>query len=136
MARSLNKVMLLGHLGRNAETSFTASGVGVSRFSIATSRRWKDQASGEWKEATNWTNVIHWRGEKLAEYLTKGKQVHVEGYLQTRSYEKDGVKHWVTEVVAEDVILCGGGNGEGRGAPLPDDPPPPSYRGSDDDVPF
>ncbi len=83
---------------------------------MATNRRWKDcQQTGEWKEETNWTNVVMWRGENVAPYLTKGKQVFVEGRLQTRSYDdKDGKKVWTTEVVAEDVILLGG-RGEGGG---------------------
>jgi single-strand DNA-binding protein len=116
MARSVNKVILLGNLGRDAETKFTPSGASVTRFSIATTRSWKDQQSGEWKEETNWTNVSVWRQENIANYLTKGRQVYVEGRLQTRSYEdKDGKKVYATEVVADDVILVGG-RGEG-GAP-------------------
>ena len=114
-SRSVNKVILVGHLGRDAETAFTASQVGVTKFSVATNRRWKDQQSGEWKEETNWTNVVLWRGENLAPYLTKGKQVYVEGRIQTRSYDdKDGKKVYTTEVVADDVILLGG-RGEGGG---------------------
>ncbi|HEU0123517.1 MAG TPA: single-stranded DNA-binding protein [Bryobacteraceae bacterium] len=115
-SRSVNKVILVGHLGRDAETKFTPSGASVSRFSVATSRRWKDQQSNEWKEETEWTNVSLWRAENLAQYLTKGKQVYVEGRLQTRSYEdKDGQKKYSTEVVADDVILLSG-RGEGGGA--------------------
>src|SRR6266849_3548702 len=115
-SRSVNKVILIGHLGRDAETSYTASQIAVTKFSVATSRRWKDQQSGEWKEETNWTNVVLWRGENVAPYLTKGKQVYVEGRIQTRSYDdKEGKKVWATEVVAEDVILLGG-RGEGGGA--------------------
>jgi single-strand DNA-binding protein len=115
MARSVNKVILVGNLGRDAETKFTPSGASVSRFSVATTRRWKDQATNDWKEETNWTNVVVWRQENLANYLTKGKQVYVEGRLSTRSYDdKDGKKVYTTEVVADDVILLGGrGDGEG-----------------------
>ena len=114
-SRSVNKVTLIGHLGRDAETAYTASQTAVTKFSVATNRRWKDQQSGEWKEETNWTNVVLWRGENVAPYLTKGKQIYVEGRLQTRSYDdKDGKKVWTTEVVAEDVILLGG-RGEGGG---------------------
>ncbi len=111
-SRSVNKVILVGHLGRDAETKFTPGGAAVTRFSVATNRRWKDQQSGEWKEETDWSNVVLWRAENLANYLTKGKQVYVEGRLQTRSYEdKDGKKVYATEVVAEDVILLGGQGG-------------------------
>lgn len=115
-SRSVNKVILVGHLGRDAETKFTPSGVSVTRFSVATSRRWKDQQSGEWKDETDWSDVTLWRAENLATYLTKGKQVYVEGRLQTRSYEdKDGKKVYRTEVVADEVILLGGAGAGGGG---------------------
>ena len=114
-SRSVNQVILIGHLGRDAETAYTASQVSVTKFSVATNRRWKDQQTGEWKEETNWTNVVLWRGENVATYLTKGKQVYVQGRIQTRSYDdKEGKKVWTTEVVADDVILLGG-RGEGGG---------------------
>jgi single-strand DNA-binding protein len=125
-SRSVNKVILVGHLGKDAETKFTQGGTPVTKFSIATGRRWKDQQSGEWKEETDWHNVVLWRAENLANYLLKGKQVYIEGRLQTRSYEdKDGKKQWFTEVIAEDVILLGGrageasaGAGEGASGPV------------------
>lgn len=108
-SRSVNKVILIGHLGRDAETKFTPAGNACTRFSIATSRSWKDQQSDEWKDETNWTNIVVWRKENLAEYLTKGKQIYVEGRLQTRSYDgQDGKRVYVTEVVAEQVLLLGG----------------------------
>jgi single-strand DNA-binding protein len=118
-SRSVNKVILLGHLGRDAETTYTPSGVARSRFSVATSRRWKDQQTGEWKEETDWSTVVLWRGENVASYLLKGKQVYVEGRLRNYSYDdKDGKKVYATEVVAEDVILLGG-----RGGDAPMGPP-------------
>ncbi|MBI2679458.1 MAG: single-stranded DNA-binding protein [Candidatus Solibacter usitatus] len=152
-SRSVNKVTLIGHLGRDAETKFTPAGVAVTKFSIATSRRWKDQQSGEWKEETDWHNVVLWRAENLANYLLKGKQVYVEGRLQTRNYEdKDGKKVYITEVVAEDVLLLGGRGGEagsGEGAPVSMPRSAPRQQAaaaspdagmdqgvSDDDVPF
>ncbi len=159
-SRSVNKCILLGHLGRDAETKFTPGGAAVTRFSVATNRRWKDQQSGEWKEETDWTNIVLWRSENLTTYLTKGKQVYVEGRIQTRSYEdKDGKKVYSTEVVADDVILlgsAGGGGGQGGGrdefsqAPVsaprgaaskqkPAQQAPPEDYGqgiTDDDVPF
>jgi len=117
-SRSVNKVILVGNLGKDAETKFTPGGIAVTKFSIATGRRWKDQQSGEWKEETDWHNVVLWRAENLANYLLKGKQVYLEGRLQTRSYEdKDGKKQWFTEVVAEDVILLGGRSGEAGAGP-------------------
>ncbi len=115
-SRSVNKVILVGHLGRDAETKFTPSGAAVTKFSVATTRNWKDQQTNEWKEETNWTNVIVWRQENVANYLTKGKQVYVEGRLQTRSYDdKDGKKVYTTEVVADEIILLGGRGETGAG---------------------
>src|SRR5579872_329740 len=120
--RSVNKVILIGHLGKDAETKFTPSGVACTKFSIATNRRWKDQQTNEWKEETDWANVVLWRQENLANYLTKGKQVYVEGRLQTRSWDdKDGKKQYMTEVVADEVILLGGrgeGGSEGGSQPV------------------
>jgi single-strand DNA-binding protein len=153
-SRSINKVILLGNLGRDAETRFTPGGAARTTFSIATGRRWKDQQTGEWKEETDWHNVVLWRQENLANYLTKGKQVYVEGRIQTRSYEdKDGKKVYTTEVVADDVILLGGrGTDAGQdeshsqAAPAPRGPQrsgskpsqeaAPGFDATDDDVPF
>jgi single-strand DNA-binding protein len=104
----LNRVTLLGRLGKDAATKFTPAGVSVSNFSVATERRWKDQ-SGEWKSETDWANVVAWRMENVANFLVKGAQVYVEGRLSTRSYEdKDGKKVYATEVVADNIILLGG----------------------------
>jgi single-strand DNA-binding protein len=153
-SRSVNKVILIGHLGRDAETAYTANQTSVTKFSVATNRRWKDQATGEWKEETDWTRVTLWKGENVAPYLTKGTQVYVEGRLQTRSYDdKDGKKVWATDVVAEQVILLGG-RGQGgppdegfsqqepmrsapRARPAAAQPAAPMDQGvGDDDVPF
>lgn len=115
-SRSVNKVILVGHLGKDAETKFTPGGTSVTKFSVATNRRWKDGQTGEWKDETNWTNVTLWKAENVAQYLTRGKQVYVEGRLQTRSYDdKDGKKVYATDVVADDVILLSGNRGEGGG---------------------
>lgn len=155
-SRSVNKVILIGHLGKDAETKFTTSGAAKTTFAIATNRRWKDQQTGEWKEETDWHNVVLWRQENLANYLTKGKQIYVEGRLQTRNYEdKDGRKVYITEVVAEDVLLLSSRGGDAGGpagmehapasaprgpqrmpsAPAPDDAPGGGGI-TDDDVPF
>lgn len=118
MSKSLNKVMLIGGLGRDAEMSHTPNGKAVSKFSIATESSWKD-SSGEWKTQTNWTNCVLWGQEGVVPYLTKGSKVYVEGRLQTRSYDdKDGRKVYATDVVVDTVILLGskaqaaGGNSE------------------------
>jgi len=116
--RSVNKVILVGHLGRDAETRYTPSGVAVSQFTLATNRRWKDSQTGEWKDETDWHRIVLWRNENLVQYLTKGKQVYVEGSLRTRNWDdKDGQKRSTTEVIVDDIILLsgqGGGRAEGE----------------------
>ena len=115
-SRSVNKVILIGHLGKDAETKFTPSGASVTNFTLATNRRWKDQQTGDWKDETDWHRIVLWRSENVANYLLKGKQVYVEGRLSTRSYDdKDGNKRSITEVVAEEVILLSGGGRETGG---------------------
>ncbi len=115
-SRSVNKVILIGRLGRDAEMAYTAAQIAIVKFSVATSMRWKDKQTGDWKEETNWSNVVFWRGENVAPYLLKGTQVYIEGRLHTRSYDdKDGKKVWATEVVADEVILLGG-KGDGGSA--------------------
>jgi len=116
-SRSVNKVILLGNLGKDAETKFTPSGTAASNFTLATNRRWKDQQTGEWKEETEWHRCVLWRSENRANYLTKGTPVYIEGRLQTRSWEdKDGQKRYTTEVVCEDLILLSSrGGGETAG---------------------
>ena len=133
MASSVNKVILLGNLGKDAETKFTPSGVSVSNFSVATSRKWKD--GEEWKEKTDWHNVTIWRAEKLAQYLTKGTKVYVEGRLETRSYEKDGRKVYVTDVIADQVVLCGGGAKQ-PGERAEEAPARAAHPVADEDIPF
>ena len=158
-SRSVNKDILVGHLGKDAETTITPQGVAKTKFTVATNRRWKDQQTGEFKEETDWHNIALWRQENVATYLTKGKQVYVEGRLSSRSYEdKDGKKQYYTEVVADDVILLGGrgdsaGAGDAsasqqpvsmpRGARPPQPAAPPAAPApepdqgiTDDDVPF
>jgi single-strand DNA-binding protein len=158
-SKSVNKVMLLGRLGKDAETKFTASGISISKFTLATNRSTKDQASGEWKELTDWHNIAVWRTEHVANFLLKGKQVYLEGRLETRNYEdKDGQKKYFTEVIcdAQNLILLGGGPREGasegggeyaqpvsmpRSAPRSQPaaaPAPEEFNQaiSDDDVPF
>ena len=106
MASSLNKVMLIGNLGKDAETRHTPSGVAVTNFSLATTFRTKDQNSGEWNEKTDWHDVVLWKGERVAPYLKKGKKVFVEGRLQTRSWEdQQGQKRYRTEVVCDSFGL-------------------------------
>lgn len=120
-SRSLNKVMLIGHLGKDGETRHTQGGVPVTNFSLATSWRTKDQQTGEWREETDWHDIVLWRSENVAPYLQKGKQVFIEGRLQTRSWEdQNGNKRYKTEVVAENLILLSNRGGD-TGSPPPED---------------
>lgn len=122
MAKSVNKVILLGHLGKDAETKFTPSGISLSKFSLATNRRTKDQQSGEWKDITDWHNIVAWKTENVANYLLKGKQIFLEGRIESRSYEdKEGQKKYITEIVCEgiNIILLGGGSGGRSDVPDP-----------------
>ena len=115
---SVNKVILVGNLGRDAELRYTPGGAAVSKFSIATTEVWNDK-SGQRQERTEWHNIDLWgkQAESLSEYLVKGKQVYVEGRLQTDEYtDKEGVKRKSTKVRCERVVLLGGGRG--AGAPM------------------
>lgn len=117
MAKSLNKALLFGNLGQDPEVKHTADGTAVCNLRIATNESYKD-AAGEWQERTEWHNAVCFgrQAEVAGEYLRKGSSVLVEGKLQTRSYEKDGVTRYSTEVKVRDLILGGKGDGEGRPA--------------------
>ncbi len=109
MARGLNKVMIIGYLGRDPEMRYTPSGRPVTSFSVATSRSWV-AANGERREETEWFNVVAWGSlaEICKQHLYKGQQVYVEGRLQTRGWEgADGKKHYRTELVANEMIILG-----------------------------
>lgn len=108
---SVNKVLLVGNLGRDAELRYTPGGAAVATLNMATTDTWKDR-DGQKKEDTQWHRVILWgkTAESLAEYLTKGKQIYVEGRIQTRKWtDKDGVEKYTTEIRGDRVVLLGGG---------------------------
>ncbi len=132
MARSVNKVILLGNLGRDAELAYTNSGQAVSKVGLATSRRWQDKASGEWQEETEWHNLVIWgkTAESLTPYLTKGQRVYVEGRIKSRTWEKDGVKHNAHDIVVDTVVLAGskGDNAGGEARPRAAAAPRPAAR--------
>ena len=116
---SVNKVILVGNLGRDAELRYTPGGTAVSKFSVATTETWNDK-SGQRQERTEWHNIDLWgkQAETLTEYLVKGKQVYVEGRLQTDEYtDKEGIKRKSTRVRSDRVVLLGGGGG-GRGSSI------------------
>lgn len=106
----VNKVILVGNLGKDPEVRHLESGVPVASFSIATSESYNDKTSGERKTITEWHNVVLWRGlaEVAEKYLHKGDQVYIEGKLRTRQWEKDGVTRYSTEVVGENMTMLGG----------------------------
>jgi len=106
----VNKVILVGNLGKDPEVRHLESGVPVASFSIATSESYNDKNSGERKTVTEWHNVVLWRGlaEVAEKYLHKGDQVYIEGKLRTRQWEKDGITRYTTEVVGENMTMLGG----------------------------
>jgi single-strand DNA-binding protein len=154
---SVNKVILIGNLGRDPETRYTADGAAITNITIATSDRWKDKASGEMKESTEWHRVAFFGrlAEIAGEYLKKGRPVYVEGRLRTRKWQdKDGQDRYTTEIVAENMQMLGSREGMGGGAPdfeggseepraptrsAPSKPagkPASSMADMDDDIPF
>jgi single-strand DNA-binding protein len=154
MARGINKVILVGNLGRDPETRYMPSGGAVTNVSIATSKGWKDRDSGEQKERTEWHRIVFFNklAEIAGEYLKRGSKVYIEGELRTRDWEKDGQKHYTTEVVASEMQMLDsrgemGGGGPSSGgstanqagvessSPADDFGPPPSDD-FDDDIPF
>jgi single-strand DNA-binding protein len=120
MAKSVNKVILVGNLGKDPEVKYTPQGTAVAKITVATSSSYKDKTSGEWQETTEWHNVVLWQrlAEIAGEYLKKGNKVYIEGRLQTRSWDDktSGQKKYMTEVVANELVLLGGpGGGSGGG---------------------
>ena len=162
MARGLNKVMLIGNLGKDPELRFTQGGLAVASFSIATSEEWTDKNTNEKKEKTEWHRIVAFGklGEICGKYLTKGRQIYVEGKLQTRSWEQDGVTKYTTEILISDMQMLGTKGADGasysqesgyenrqqqaapsqnqaqrqQGPASTQQPPPPG--GFDDDIPF
>ena len=155
MAGGVNKVILVGHLGADPDMRYTPSGQGVCELRVATSESWNDK-NGQKQERTEWHRVVVWgkRAEICSKYLSKGRQVYIEGRIQTRNYDdKEGNKKYITEVIANDVQFLGGGRGEGGGRRDSEGPPPaePDFGGAggggygggggggsgpDDDIPF
>ena len=113
---SVNKVILIGNLGKDPELRVTGGGASVCHFPVATSERWKNKDTGNWDERTDWHNIVVWgrQAETCKEYLAKGRTCYIEGRLQTRNYEdKEGNKKYITEVIAQNVRFLGGRRDEG-----------------------
>ena len=151
MARGINKVILIGNLGRDPETRYSQSGSAVTNFSVATTENWRDRQTGEQQERTEWHNVVCFArlAEIAGEYLKKGSKVYIEGSLRTSSWEQDGQKRYRTEVMARDLQMLdsrGAGMADaptgfehtsGRQAPPRDNAPTLSDADDfDDDIPF
>src|SRR4029078_951795 len=139
MARSFNQVVLMGNLTRDPELRTTPNGQSVCSFSLALNRSYKSK-EGNWQEATDYIDITAWGplGERVAQYLTKGRPALVSGRLQSRSWEQDGQKRNKVEVVANDVTFLGGAPGSGGGAPASsdsqgDDPAPAPKKSSKKD---
>tara|TARA_A100001037_G_C14637813_1_gene408739 strand:- start:8 stop:448 length:441 start_codon:yes stop_codon:yes gene_type:complete len=144
---TVNKVMIVGNLGRDAEVRYTPGGSAVSTISLATTDVWNDKTSGERQERTEWHRVVLWgkQAETLNDYLKKGRQIYAEGKLQTRKWQdRDGNDRYTTEIRADRIVLLGGrGEGGGGGgdygsrqssAPSGPAPGPPEL--TEDDIPF
>jgi single-strand DNA-binding protein len=145
----VNKAIIVGNLGKDPEVRFTPGGRAVAKFSVATTERWTDQ-QGQRQEKTEWHNIVVWgkQAEICGQYLSKGRQVYVEGRITNRSYDdKDGNKRYITEIVVSgpghNVRFLGSGGGAGRVSesgfvppPGEEDMGPPGPGGSDDDIPF
>ena len=146
MARGVNKVILVGNLGKDPDMKYTASGAAIANITVATSESWTDKQSGEKKEKTEWHRVVMFRrlGEIAGEYLKKGSQVYIEGKLQTRKWQDNsGNDRYTTEIVANEMQMLGGRGGGGSAgfsqdsAPAQSAAPQPAAAGEfDDDIPF
>jgi len=143
MAKSLNKVMLIGNLGKDPELRYTSSGVAVATFSLATNESWRDQ-DGNTQERTEWHNIVTWRklAEICGEWLKKGKKVYIEGRIQTRSYDdkNSGAKRYITEIVADSMIMLDSRGSDGSSAGPASGQPAGEMRApaasAEDDLPF
>ncbi|UCG05824.1 MAG: single-stranded DNA-binding protein [Desulfobacterales bacterium] len=142
MANGLNKAILIGHLGRDPEVRYTPSGVAVANFSMATSETWTNK-EGERETRTEWHRIVAFGrlGEICGEYLSKGRQVYIEGRIQTRDWEdREGIKRYTTEIVAGQMLMLG--SRDQAESARSDDVPPPDFSGTqvpaqdDDDIPF
>ena len=139
-SRSVNKVILIGNLGKDPELRYTSSGVAVATFSVATNESWKDP-DGNPQEKTEWHNVVAWRklAEICGEYLKKGSKLYLEGRLQYRTYDdKNGVKRYVTEIVMDQMVMLDS-RGGGQGSSSMEHAAPPQQEGGgekSDDLPF
>lgn len=138
MSKSVNKVILLGHVGKDPEVQRLTSGVAVAKFSMATSDSYKDKNTGETKSTTEWHNVVAWRGlaEVADKYIKKGNQIYLEGKIVNRSYDdKDGNKKYITEIVADNIVMLSSKSATNDQKPA-DEQAHDEYGQINDDLPF
>ena len=140
MAKGLNKVMLIGHLGKDPEMSYTPSGVAVCKFTLATNESYKGD-DGNWIEKTEWHNIVAWRklAEICSQYLKKGSKIFAEGKIQTDTYEKDGKKNYFTKIVMNEMTMLdpkGSGSTTMSDASVNGETSVVSDKGSEEDLPF
>lgn len=140
MAKGLNKVMLIGHLGKDPEMSYTPSGVAVCKFSLATNESYKGD-DGNWVDRTEWHNITVWRklAEICSQYLKKGSKIYLEGKIQTDTYEKDGKKNYFTKIVMNEMVMLDkreGGAVTSESTNGTAEPERVSEGNSDEDLPF
>lgn len=137
--RGVNKVILIGNLGKDPELRYSPSGQAVAKFSLATGSRWKDK-EGQWQDRTDWHNIVAFgkTAEICNEYLKKGRQVFIEGRIQTRSYDdRDGNKKWITEIITQSMQMLGRkGEAEEEIPESVEQPQAEETKGEDDDLPF
>ena len=148
MARGINKVILVGNVGNDPEVRHMPNGNAVANITLATSETWKDKNTGEQQEQTEWHRVVFFNrlGEIVEQYVKKGSKIYVEGRLQTRSWEQDGVKRYTTEIVANEMQMLDSKQGAGQSNSAPSQQQQPSQQDSqqpagnfdnfDDDIPF
>jgi single-strand DNA-binding protein len=142
MARGVNKVILIGNLGRDPEVRYMPNGQAVANVTIATSEAWKDKNTGEQQERTEWHRVVFFRrlAEIAGEYLKKGSKVYIEGRLQTDKYDKDGQTHYTTKIIADQMQMLdskGGSNNFSNPPPdMANEPQMAAAGDFDDDIPF
>lgn len=136
----VNKAIVIGRLGRDPKVTYTQDGRAIANFSVATSEEWKDKETGEKKERTEWHRIVAFGrlGEICGEYLAKGRQVYIEGRLQTRSWEKDNVTRYTTEIVASNMQMLESKSAAGASDYMPptDDSIPNDTGPGDEDIPF
>jgi single-strand DNA-binding protein len=144
MAKSVNKVILIGNLGKDPEVKFTQSGAAIARFSLATNERYKDKG-GEWQDRTEWHTIVAWQrlAEIVGEYIKKGSKVYIEGRLQTSSWEdkQSGEKKYRTEIIAQELVMLGSRTDTESGATSSrsenhDQEEVPAGAITDEDIPF